>query len=124
MEEPELIDYHDRCRAHDARAALACGDDFKTASRFRGAGEGRPLRLEGLADHLILAETPPGEHAGGERTLEFVVRLEDQHRPASGHMPEANSYQRRRFSRLHRSADRDLFEGVVVHRVQHVAPGR
>ena len=39
-------------------------------------------------------------------------------------MPQASGDQRSGLAGLHRSPDRDLFEGIVIHGVEHFAPRR
>ena len=98
VEQPQFVHDDDLSRPHDTSAALACADDLKTTSCISCSGEGWPLRLVGFADHLVLAQSSPGEDTGRECTFQFIVWFEDQYRPASGHMAQASSYQRCRFS--------------------------
>ena len=122
MEQSQFVHDHDLGSPHDTSAAFACGDHFKTASRFRCSGEGWPLRLVGFADNLVLAHSSPGEDAGRQGTFQLVIRFVDQHRPACGHMAQGSCNQRGGFSRLHRSANGDLLKRRIVHRVQHFGP--
>ena len=124
MKQAQLIHNDNLRRPHDARAALACGDNFNAAAGVRSACEGWPLRREGLPDSVVFAEAAPGEHAGCKGAFELIVRLEDQHRPTGGHMAQGGGDQRGGLAALHAAAEHDLLKRGIVHGVDHFAPRR
>ena len=124
VEQAQLVHNDNLRRPHDARPDLACRDDFAAPARVRRACEGWTLGLVGFPDRFVPARAAPGEDAGCKGAFKLVVGLEDQDGSPRSHMPEASGDQRGGLAGLDATADRDLFEVLVVEGVEHVSPRR